>query len=136
MDSNASHIILFDGVCNLCNGFVRFIIKRDPKGKFKFGSLQGKPAKELLENENRASDRMDSVVFISNGLIRQKSTAVLHILREMGGLWKLLYALIIVPKFIRDEVYDFVAANRYKLFGKREECMIPTAELQDRFLDK
>lgn len=134
MDSEG-HVILFDGVCNLCNGFVQFIIKRDSNAKFKFASLQSNAAKRLLGSVNISSEQFDSVVYISKGVVSQRSTAVLHIVRDMGGVWKLLYALIVLPRFIRDAVYDFVAANRYRLFGKRDECMIPTDEWRGRFLE-
>lgn len=135
MAEEANSIILFDGVCNLCNGFVQFVIKRDPESKFRFASLQGKSAQVILKNNIRESALYDSVVFVSRGLAWQKSDAVLNILKEMGGLWKVLFVFKLMPRFLRDAVYDFIAANRYRLFGKRDNCMVPTTELKSRFLD-
>ncbi|MDC1221691.1 thiol-disulfide oxidoreductase DCC family protein [Salibacteraceae bacterium] len=135
MDKNAANVILFDGVCNLCNGFVQFLIKQDSKGSFKFASLQSQSAQDLLLTENMSADRFDSVVYISGGEVWQKSAAVLRILNDVGGLWKMFYVLIIIPRIISDAVYDFVATNRYRMFGKRQECMVPTDELRSRFLE-
>jgi predicted DCC family thiol-disulfide oxidoreductase YuxK len=135
MDKNAVNVILFDGVCNLCNGFVQFLIKQDSKGSFKFASLQSQSAQDLLLTENMSVDRFDSVVYISGGEVWQKSAAVLRILNDVGGLWKMFYVLIIIPRIISDAVYDFVATNRYRMFGKRQECMVPTDELRSRFLE-
>ena len=135
MDKNAVNVILFDGVCNLCNGFVQFLIKQDSKGSFKFASLQSQSAQDLLLTENMSADRFDSVVYISGSEVWQKSAAVLRILNDVGGLWKMFYVLIIIPRIISDAVYDFVATNRYRMFGKRQECMVPTDELRSRFLE-
>ncbi len=135
MVKNATNVILFDGVCNLCNGFVQFLIKQDSKGRFKFASLQSKYAQDLFLNDKMPADRFDSVVYISGGEVRQKSVTVLHILKDIGGLWKAFYALIIIPRIISDAIYDFVATNRYRIFGKRQECMIPSDELRSRFLE-
>ncbi len=128
-------IILFDGVCNLCNSSIQFIIKRDKKHHFLFTSLQSDAGQELLLHFKLKKSDFDSIILIQNNKVYQKSTAILQISRYLPGLWKLNYAFIIFPKFIRDFVYTIIANNRYKWFGKKEVCMIPTPELKARFLD-
>ena len=128
-------IVLFDGVCNLCNRSVQFIIKRDKKKKFRFASLQGKAGQDLLKRFNLQADDLNSFVLIEGDKMYTRSGGALRMLRELGSGWKLFYAFMLVPRFIRDAVYNWVARNRYKWYGKREECMIPTAELKERFLD-
>ena len=128
-------IILFDGVCNLCNRSVQFIIKRDKKGLFRFASLQGKAGHDLLQQYDLPYDTLYSFVLIENGKAYTRSTATLRVLRKLGGGWKLLYGLIILPPFLRNAIYNWIARNRYKWYGKREECMVPTPELKSRFLD-
>src|SRR5690606_5796588 len=128
-------VIFFDGVCNLCNRSVQFVIKRDRAKKFRFASLQGKSAAFVLKELNISPADSDSFILLENDKVYTRSTAALRVLRELGGLWKLFYVFIIVPPFIRDGVYNFIARKRYKWFGKREECMIPTPELKERFLD-
>lgn len=125
-----SKIILFDGVCNLCNGAVNFVIKRDKKNVFKFATLQSEHAEEFGFDLTK----MDSIILIDGDKNYSKSSAALHIARHLSGAYPLLYAFMILPKFIRDWVYDYIAKNRYKWFGKKESCMIPTPELQDKFL--
>ena len=127
-------IILFDGVCNLCNGFVQFVIQHDPAGQFKFTSLQSDKGQELLKNLPDAYRQIDSVVFLENGRFYQKSAAALRIIRRLSGAWPLLYVLMILPPFLRDWLYSFVARNRYRWFGQQESCMLPTPELKARFL--
>lgn len=128
-------IILFDGVCNLCNGVVQFIIKNDDKGKFKFASLQSDFGQQILSKNNLPTSDFNSFVFFENDKIFMKSTAALKVLKGLGGKWKMLYVFIIVPKFIRDIAYDFIAKRRYSIWGKNESCMMPTPELKSRFLD-
>ncbi|REE81657.1 putative DCC family thiol-disulfide oxidoreductase YuxK [Lutibacter oceani] len=128
-------IILFDGVCNLCNASVNFIIKHDKKAHFKFASLQSDAAKEILLQYNSKKIKLDSIILIEEEAIYEKSTAALKISRKLTGGFKLLYIFIIIPKFIRDWVYNYIAKNRYKWFGKKESCMIPSLEMKDRFLD-
>tara|TARA_R110001583_G_scaffold77623_3_gene211209 strand:- start:12369 stop:12782 length:414 start_codon:yes stop_codon:yes gene_type:complete len=127
-------IILFDGVCNLCNSSVNFIIKHDKKKKFIFTSLQSDATKEILLQFQTKKMNIDSILLIENGNIYEKSTAVLKISKHLNGGYKLLYALIIVPKFMRDFVYHKIAKNRYSWFGKKKNCMIPKKELKSRFL--
>ena len=128
-------IILFDGVCNLCNNSVKFIIKRDQKKRFLFTSLQSDAARDILLQFQLKNSEMDSIILIENGKIYEKSDAILKIVKLLNGLWKINYGFIIIPKFIRDLVYTTIAKKRYQWFGKRDVCMIPTKELQMRFLD-
>lgn len=132
-ESNHS-TILFDGVCNLCNGFVQFIIHRDKQAHFIFGSLQSEPSKVLLQRHNLTNAKLASVILIENNKVFTQSTAALKIVRQLPR-WKLFYAFIIVPSFIRDGIYKFIAKNRYRFFGKKETCMIPTPELKHRFIE-
>ena len=128
-------IILFDGVCNLCNNSVQFIIKKDKKKQFLFTSLQSDAARDILLQFQLKNSEMNSILLIENGEVYQKSDAILKIVKYLNGIWKMSYGFIIIPKFIRDYVYMLIAKNRYRWFGKREVCMIPTKELQMRFLD-
>ena len=132
---NESPIVLFDGVCNLCNGAVQFIIKRDKKKKFLFASLQGKTGNELLRKFDLPENIFNSFILLEGDKVYTRSTAALKIARKLNGGWKLLYALMIIPQFIRNGVYNIIAKNRYKWFGKRDECMVPTAELKELFLE-
>ncbi|MFB0942184.1 MAG: thiol-disulfide oxidoreductase DCC family protein [Patiriisocius sp.] len=135
MNKQFTHsIILFDGVCNLCNGAVNFVIKRDPGNVFKFAPLQEKQGALLLKTHAIDIQKLDSIVLIENGNVYTKSSAALRIARKMSNLWPLFFVLLIIPSFIRDGVYDFIAKNRYKWFGKKEQCMIPTPGLKEKFL--
>jgi len=128
-------IVLFDGVCNLCNRAVQFIIKRDKKKQFLFASLQGKAGNKLLQKFDLPANLFNSFILVEGDKVYTRSTAALRVAKKLSGGWKLLYGLMIVPGFIRNAVYNLIAKNRYKWFGKREECMIPTPELKERFLD-
>lgn len=128
-------IVFFDGVCNLCSGTVQFIIRRDPQKKFRFSSLQSSYAEKTLPQLNQNLAPLSSILLLTGGHIDEESTAFLKITRELTGLWPLLYAFIIIPKPIRDFFYKWVARNRYRWFGKKEVCWIPTAELKDRFIE-
>jgi predicted DCC family thiol-disulfide oxidoreductase YuxK len=127
-------IILFDGVCNLCNSSVQFILKRDPNGTFKFASLQGETGQALLKKYGLNTDS-NSFVFIENDKIHLKSTAALRVCRKLTGAWRLLAAFLIIPGFIRDHFYGIIAKNRYRWFGKKDSCMLPKPEWKNRFLD-
>jgi predicted DCC family thiol-disulfide oxidoreductase YuxK len=127
-------VILFDGVCNLCNGFVQFVIRADTGRRFYFASLQSETARELLKDLFPSAQALDSVVLIENGRYYRQSTAALRILRHLGGGWPLLYGFIVLPAFFRDWIYDWIAKNRYRWFGQRQACMLPTPELKARFL--
>ncbi len=134
MDEPAKKIVLFDGVCNLCNGLVRFIIKRDRNGKFRFASLQSEIGQQWLLRFGLAKNEFESFVLIEGEKFYLKSSAALKMLKELGGIWKAFYVFIFVPRPVRDFIYDLIAKSRYKIFGKRDVCMIPTPELKERFL--
>ncbi|NNE30473.1 MAG: thiol-disulfide oxidoreductase DCC family protein [Saprospiraceae bacterium] len=134
-DHNSNPVLLFDGVCNLCNGFVQFVIERDPKAKFHFAALQSDPGKKLLSEQDQELGGLDTVILVQKGKVYTKSDVALRVSQGLSGLWPLLQIFFIVPKFIRDPLYDWVAKNRYRWFGKMEQCMIPTPELSSRFLD-
>ncbi len=131
--------ILFDGVCNFCNASINFMIDRDSKGIFKFASLQSEVGQELLKKfrlktndlENRT---FDSIVAIDGNKVYQKSDAALEIARRMDGIWKIFYIFKIIPSFLRNPIYDLIARNRYRFFGRTDACRIPTPELKARFL--
>jgi predicted DCC family thiol-disulfide oxidoreductase YuxK len=135
MNKQSTHrIILFDGVCNLCNGAVNFVIKRDTGNVFKFTPLQEKQGVLLLKMHAVDTQKLDSIVLIENEKVYVKSSAALRIARKMSNLWPLFFVLLIIPSFIRDGIYDFIAKNRYKWFGKKEQCMIPTPGSREKFL--
>lgn len=135
MNISSNHkIILFDGVCNLCNSAVNFVIKRDKKKVFKFAALQSEIGQDLISKFNLDATKMDSIILIDNDRYYEKSSAALHIAKYLSRAYPLLFGFIVVPKFIRNAVYDYVASNRYKWFGKKESCMIPTQELKSKFL--
>ena len=126
-------VILFDGVCNLCNGSVQKIIAADPQQQFRFASLQGSFGQQILKQFHLPPSELSSFILLENNQIFTKSTGALKVARKLSGAWPLLYALILVPRFIRDGVYNIIARNRYKWFGKKESCMVPQAALQDLF---
>ena len=128
-------IILFDGVCNLCNNAVQFVIKHDSADKFMFAALQSATGQQLLQEYNLPTAGFNSFVLIQNGEVFLKSTAALQVAKQLTGPVKFLYGFIIVPPFIRNGVYTFIAKNRYKWFGKKDSCMIPTASLKAKFLN-
>ena len=127
-------IVLFDGVCNLCNGSVQFIVKRDPERVFRFASLQSEFGQSQRRKFNLYSNGLDSIVVIENDICYQRSDAALKIARRLKGWWPVLSIFRIIPRFIRDAVYNLIAVNRYRLFGKQESCMLPSPELRARFI--
>ncbi len=127
-------LILFDGVCNLCTGSVRFILRRDSKKQFHFASLQSGPGQKILKALGLSTEELKTFVLIEEGRAYFKSTAFLRVTRRLKGFWQLLAVFLIVPRFIRDVFYDFIARHRYRWFGKRESCWAPTPELRERFL--
>ncbi|WP_282180016.1 thiol-disulfide oxidoreductase DCC family protein [Maribacter stanieri] len=134
MESNKK-IILFDGVCNLCNNTVQFVIKRDVNDIFRFTPLQSDTAKKLLHERNIDIDDIDSIILIEpNVAYYTKSTAALEIGKELKGYDGLSFILLWLPESFRDIVYDYVAKNRYKWYGKKESCIIPTQELKNKFI--
>lgn len=127
-------VILFDGVCNLCNSSVLFIIQRDPKARFRFASLQSDFGKAQMLRFGLNSSALNSVLLIKHETLYQKSNAALEIARNLTGGWPLLYGFKIIPVFLRDWIYNWIARNRYRWFGKKDACMIPTPELKSRFV--
>jgi len=128
-------IILFDGVCNLCNSAVNFIIKHDKKEHFLFASLQSDAAKEILLQCPSKKTNLSSIILITNNTSYNKSTAALLISKQLSNGYHFLYNFIIIPKFIRDAMYQFIAKHRYFLFGRKQQCSIPSAEVKHRFID-
>lgn len=127
-------LLFFDGVCNLCNSSVQTIIKKDPHQKFKFASIQSDAAKEILLQFDNFNSDIDSIILINKNKIYYKSSAILRVCEILGGVYSFLIIFWLVPKPIRDWMYDFVAKNRYRWFGKRESCMLPSDDLKERFL--
>lgn len=127
-------VILFDGVCNFCNGAVNFVLKRNKKRNILFAPLQSAAGQALKEKFNIPAGDMQSFIFIEKGKAYQKSTAGLRVCRQLWALWPICYGFILVPKFIRDGIYDWIARNRYRWFGQRDTCMIPSPEIKARFL--
>jgi predicted DCC family thiol-disulfide oxidoreductase YuxK len=127
-------IMLFDGVCNLCNGAVQFVIRHDAVGDIQFASLQSASAKKLLEPFDIDPSSLQTFVLLEDGRMYTKSDAALRVARVLKAPWSWLYPLIYIPSPIRNFVYDTVARNRYRWFGKQESCWVPTPELRARFL--
>ena len=129
-------IIFFDGVCNLCNGAVNFIIDRDKNRHFYYASLQSEQAKSVLKELGEEDTKLETIIYKDkDNRIHTKSSAVLKIAKNLNAGWPLLYIFIVLPKFIRDAIYDFIASRRYSWFGKRDTCRLPDPELKERFLD-
>ncbi len=135
IDDIQQPIILFDGVCNLCNGVVQFIIKRDTKNIFRFASLQSMFGQAVLQKFHLPSNTFNSFILLQKGKIYTKSTGALMVSKQLRGGWQSLYFFMIVPGFIRNSVYNYIANNRYKWFGKKEECWIPSPALKSKFID-
>jgi len=134
MEYSKNPVLLFDGVCNLCNASVQFIIRRDKKAFFKFAPLQSAFGRKICESNQLNQNELETVILLQGGKVYTKSTAGLQIVKRLDGLWPLLYIFIIIPAFVRNPVYDFIAWGRYKWFGKRDSCMIPDPELRSRFI--
>jgi len=139
MPDSAADIILFDGVCNLCNGFVQFVIRQDPAGRFRFAALQSPAAQALLAAQGLAPTALpapdpDSVLLLSGGRLYSHSTAVLRVAHGLGGAWRLAAVGWVLPRPWRDALYRFVARHRYQWFGRQESCMLPSPALRTRFL--
>ncbi|MCK5637664.1 MAG: DUF393 domain-containing protein [Flavobacteriaceae bacterium] len=133
--SNKKPIILFDGVCNLCNGSVQFILKHDCKKQFLFASLQSDAAAKLLLQLNNKNNELKSLILIEGNKIYKKSDAVLKIARRLDPFWNVFYVFKIIPKALRDMVYNIVAKNRYKWFGKKDKCQFEIVEYKNRFIN-
>lgn len=131
---NQHKIILFDGVCNLCNTSVRFILNHERQKQFLFASLQSDAASKFLLQLNEENINLDTIILIKDKRVYKKSSAVLHIIKDLSPLWNLLYILIIIPKFIRDPLYQFIAKRRYKWFGQRDVCTYQIDANKNRFI--
>jgi predicted DCC family thiol-disulfide oxidoreductase YuxK len=127
-------ILLFDGVCNLCSGTVRFVIRHDPGGRFRFAALQSEAGRRLLVQHGLPADALDTFVLIEGARCFTRSDAAIELARRLGGAWRGLAWLRLVPRPIRDAAYGVVVRNRYRWFGRSESCMVPTPELARRFL--
>ncbi|AHM59593.1 hypothetical protein D770_06650 [Flammeovirgaceae bacterium 311] len=132
--ANGKAVVLFDGVCNLCNGAVDFIVRRDTRHKFMFASLQSEAGQELLNHYGLPLDAYESMVLLKGGKLYQKSTAALEIASELPGGWSLMRIFKGVPAPLRNAIYSFIATNRYRFFGKKETCRLPTPDERSRFL--
>ena len=127
-------VVLFDGVCNICNRCVRFIVRRDPHGRFRFAALQSEAGRNLLAAHGREPDRLDTMLLIDGGTVFSRSDAALRIARRLAGPARLLSAAAAIPRPLRDWLYDRIASRRYRWFGRKESCMVPGPELAKRFL--
>lgn len=134
--SQQQSIIFFDGVCNLCNASVDFIIRHDKKDNFLLGALQDQVSKEILSQFQVDPSYLDSVVLLENGQLYFKSTAALKIARRLSGITSILYPFIYLPKSFRDPIYDWIGKNRYRWFGKKSTCRLPTPEEKAKFLHR
>jgi predicted DCC family thiol-disulfide oxidoreductase YuxK len=132
---NENPVILFDGVCNFCNGTVNFVLKQDRKDVFRFAALQSEAGRKLLEKYKLSTEEFDSFVLLDEGKIYKKSAAALRVMNKLPWYWKEVQLFRVIPTPFRDAIYDFIARNRYKWFGKKDQCMIPTLEIKSRFLD-
>jgi predicted DCC family thiol-disulfide oxidoreductase YuxK len=133
-DDTPQAVILFDGICNLCNSAVNYVIDHDPHGYFKLGALQSEAGQKLLRRHKLESGEYKTIILIENGHLYKQSTAALRIARRLIGPVKLTWLLIILPRFIRDPAYNWVSRNRFKWFGRRDQCRVPTPEVKERFL--
>ncbi|MBX2965909.1 MAG: thiol-disulfide oxidoreductase DCC family protein [Cyclobacteriaceae bacterium] len=127
-------VVLFDGVCNLCSSSVQFIIKRDYRARYHFASLQSSAGQQLLQKFNLPADALYSIILVRGDAFLERSDAALEIARNLSGLWPLFYIFKIIPRFLRDPVYNWISRNRYRWFGKKDACWLPTAELKARFI--
>jgi predicted DCC family thiol-disulfide oxidoreductase YuxK len=129
-----SAIVLFDGVCTLCTWSVQFILRRDPHGYFRFAALQSSIGQHLLREHGLSTERFSSIVLIEHGTVYTSSDAALRIARHLRGWWPCISVLLLVPRFLRDEIYQWVAAHRYRWFGQTESCVIASSATRNRFL--
>jgi predicted DCC family thiol-disulfide oxidoreductase YuxK len=131
---NEHPVILFDGVCNFCDSAVNFVLKQDKKGIFRFAPLQSEAAQKLLQQYNLSTKDFDSFILIDDGKVYKKSSASLQVMNKLPWYWKEVQIFRIIPTIFRDAIYDFIAKHRYKWFGKKDQCMVPTPEIRSRFL--
>ncbi len=128
-------VLLIDGHCNMCHGLAKFVVGRDKRAVFRFASLQSELGRRLLKEGGMPEDALETFVMVDNGKYYTKSTAALRIGRKLGWPWSVAYPAIVVPRFVRDRVYRFVARRRYRWFGRSESCLLPTPEMRSRFLE-
>ncbi|MFJ5964737.1 thiol-disulfide oxidoreductase DCC family protein [Bacillus sp. NPDC093026] len=129
-----THLILFDGVCHICSGAVQFVIKHDPNERMMFASLQSDIGQLILKEHGLPINQFDSFIYIEEGTLYKKSTGVLKAARHLKGIYQWSYLLLAIPRPIRDWIYQLIAKNRYKWFGQRTSCMVPTPNIKKRFL--
>jgi predicted DCC family thiol-disulfide oxidoreductase YuxK len=129
------NLILFDGVCNLCNASVQFVIRHDRAGKFRFAAIQSEIGREIFQRHGLDPANLQTFVLITDGRIFVRSDAAIEVVARFGGAWRLLRIFSLVPRSVRDAIYSFIAQNRYRWFGRQEVCMVPTPEIKERFLD-
>ena len=134
-ESDDHPILLFDGVCNLCNGLIQFLIPRDPEGKLRFAPLQSEIGTSVREGSGLSTDDLETVVLVDDGFAYTKSDAAIRVGEHLGGSYRLLSLGRLVPRGLRDRIYDFIAANRYDWFGRKDQCMVPDTDVSDRFLE-
>lgn len=128
-------VVLFDGVCNLCNASIQTLIKLDKNKTLKFASLQSNFGQDVLKQLNLDQDSFKTFIYLKGDEVFTRSSAAIKVFSDFGGLWQMVKLLYIFPKFIRNAVYDFVSSHRYQWFGKKEQCWVPTPALKARFLD-
>lgn len=136
VDDLDAPVLLFDGVCNLCNATVRTVVRYDDRGVFRFAPLQSPVGEELLRRHGLPTDEYDSVVLVEAGKTYIRSTAALQVCRRLGLPWSLLASLFVVPAPLRDPFYDLIARTRYRLFGRTDECQVPSPEVRERFAER
>lgn len=136
LDTTEHPVLLFDGVCNLCNGVVRLVVRFDAAGTFRFAPLQSTVGRALLERHGLDADDFDSFVLVEDGRAFEKSAAALRVARRLDGPWPLLWPLVYAPERLRDAGYDLVANHRYRVFGRTDECQLPPPELRERFTER
>ena len=129
-----NNLVLFDGVCNLCNASVQFVIRHDPQVKFRFAAIQSDLGREIFKGHGLDAADLQTFVLLVEGRMFVRSDAAIEVVSRFGGLWKLFAIFRLVPRAVRDSIYSWVAPNRYRWFGRKEACMVPTPEIQERFL--
>jgi len=134
LDLAAHPVLLFDGVCNLCHGAVRFVLDRDRAARFRFAPLQSDVGRALLGRHGLDPDALDTMVLVDAAGAHVRSTGMLRVARALGAPWSWLYPLVALPRRLRDAVYDWIARNRYRWFGKKDACPLPDPAWRDRFL--
>ena len=134
-ESDTHPVLLFDGVCNLCNGSIQFIIPRDPEGTLRFAPLQSDLGEMVRASVGLSTDDLETVVLVDDGMAYTKSDAAIRVGERLGGVYRLLSLGRLIPRSLRDRIYDFVADHRYDWFGRKEQCMIPDDDVSDRFIE-